>query len=478
MATANPAKTLQDDATCSICLDYFQDPVMIIECGHNFCRACITKYWKASDCSACCPECRQLFSWKNLKPNRQLGNMVETAKQLNLQLKNSSEKERMCEEHQKPLTVFCKTDQTLICTVCDRSKAHRNHEVVHTPEASAHYKEMLLRHLENLKKERNKIQSAKSNGEKPCQELLKETQVKRQEIVSEFQRQHQFLEEQEQLQLSKLRDLEKEIERKRDNYASKFVDEISYITDLIGDLEKKDKQPTNEFLQNIGSVLDRCKKGTFQYPAIPDASDMKKRFYQFCEGSTFLQSSLRKFRDNLLKPKWIKENVLFDPETAHPRYVVSADRKTVRWGSIRQEFPYNPKRFHYVRCVLGCKGFTSGKHYWTVDVGDGDYWAVGVARESVEREEEIEFEPDEGIWALGLYNDQYKALTSPPTLLDVEDEPTQIQISLNYEAGTVAFYDTEDNTRLFTFQSVDFEGEEIFPFFRIVDSSTVLKLCS
>ncbi|XP_054834656.1 zinc finger protein RFP-like isoform X2 [Eublepharis macularius] len=401
MATANPAKTLQDDATCSICLDYFQDPVMIIECGHNFCRACITKYWKASDCSACCPECRQLFSWKNLKPNRQLGNMVETAKQLNLQLKNSSEKERMCEEHQKPLTVFCKTDQTLICTVCDRSKAHRNHEVVHTPEASAHYKEMLLRHLENLKKERNKIQSAKSNGEKPCQELL-----------------------------------------------------------------------------NIGSVLDRCKKGTFQYPAIPDASDMKKRFYQFCEGSTFLQSSLRKFRDNLLKPKWIKENVLFDPETAHPRYVVSADRKTVRWGSIRQEFPYNPKRFHYVRCVLGCKGFTSGKHYWTVDVGDGDYWAVGVARESVEREEEIEFEPDEGIWALGLYNDQYKALTSPPTLLDVEDEPTQIQISLNYEAGTVAFYDTEDNTRLFTFQSVDFEGEEIFPFFRIVDSSTVLKLCS
>ncbi|XP_015280470.1 PREDICTED: E3 ubiquitin-protein ligase TRIM39-like [Gekko japonicus] len=283
------------------------------------------------------------------------------------------------------------------------------------------------------------------------------------------------MEQQEQLQLSKLRGLEKEIERKRDDYASKFVDELSGITALIGDVEKKEKQPTNEFLQDIGSILDRCKKGKFHYPAVPDSSDMRKRLNQFCQESTSLQSSLKKFRENMLKPKWIKENVLLDPETAHPRYVVSADQKTLKWGDVRQQYE---KRFECVRCVLGCEGFTSGKHYWTVDVGDGDYWAVGVAKESVEREEEITLEPDEGIWAIGLYNDQYKALTSPPTVLEVEDEPTEIQVSLNYEGGTVNFYDAEDKTRLYTFQSVDFEGEEIFPFFRIVDSSTVLKLCS
>lgn len=141
MAAANPAQTFLDEATCSICLDFFQDPVMIIECGHNFCRNCITRYWKGSDCSACCPECRHLFSWTNLKPNRQLGNMVETAKQLNLQLKKSSQ--RMCKGHQKPLTLFCKTDETLICQVCDRSKAHRDHTVVHTEEAAADYKVMV-----------------------------------------------------------------------------------------------------------------------------------------------------------------------------------------------------------------------------------------------------------------------------------------------------------------------------------------------
>lgn len=174
----------------------------------------------------------------------------------------------------------------------------------------------------------------------------------------------------------------------------------------------------------------------------------------------------------------LSENVLLDPETAHPRYVVSPDRKSVTWGDARQILPYSPKRFENVRCVLGDEGFTSGKHYWTVDVGDGDYWAVGVAKESVEREGDINFNSDAGIWAVGLYRYEYKALTSPPTLIEIDYSPTRIQVSLNCDAGTVAFYDAEDNTCFYTFQSIDFEGERIFPFFRIVNSSTCLQLCS
>uniref|UniRef100_A0A674IE19 Zinc finger RING-type eukaryotic domain-containing protein n=1 Tax=Terrapene triunguis TaxID=2587831 RepID=A0A674IE19_9SAUR len=37
MAAANPAKTLQDEVTCPICLEYFKDPVSL-DCDHNFCR--------------------------------------------------------------------------------------------------------------------------------------------------------------------------------------------------------------------------------------------------------------------------------------------------------------------------------------------------------------------------------------------------------------------------------------------------------
>ncbi|XP_062978274.1 E3 ubiquitin-protein ligase TRIM39-like [Elgaria multicarinata webbii] len=488
MAAANPAENLEQELTCSICLDYFQDPVMIVGCGHNFCRGCITKHRQKSNTNIYCPECRNVFSWKDLKPNRQMGNIVQVAKQLSVHLEKSPRREKMCKEHNKALSLFCKQDETLLCTSCERSKAHRNHTVVCTEEAAADYKAKLFKYAENLKKERNQILFVKSNGEKPSQELLKEAQAERQGIMSEFQLQRQFLDDKEQSQLAKLGELEREIEKTRDDYASPFNNEISSINDLIGEIQKKSDQSASEFLEDIGSILVRCEKGKFQLPVVPDSTDMKQKLKKLSQESASLKSTLGKFRENMSKPKWIKENmskpkwikenVLLDPETAHPRYVVSEDRKSVSWGDVRQDFPYNPKRFEYARCVLGTKGFTSGKHYWTVDVEDVDFWAVGVARESVEREEEIDFEPDEGIWALGFYKDQYKALTSPPTLLYPDDDPTQIQVSLNYEEGTVAFFDPEDKSRLFLFQSIDFEGERIFPFFRIFDSSAELLLCS
>lgn len=489
-AAASPAKSLQDEATCSICLDYFQDPVMIVDCGHNFCRACITKYWKGSNVNVSCPQCRMRFSWQNLKPNRHLGNLVEAAKQFSLQL--SSPRERICTEHKKPLNLFCEKDKILIC--CEKIKAHQGHPVVSTEEAAADYKPKLWRQLEKLKKEKNKIQTTKSNGEKPSQELLKETQAKRQEIVSEFQQYVQFLKEQEQLHLAKLEDVERKIKKTMHDYGNKFEDEIVDINNLIREIEEKSDQPADRFLEDVASIFVRCEKGKFQFPDTPDLSDAKKRLNTFSQESTALQSTLRTFKEIMIKSKWtnvqlettqkskwIKENVLLDPETAHPRYIVSSDRKRVKWGDARQILPYSPKRFEFARCVLGDVGFTSGKHYWTVDVGDSDYWAVGVALESVERAEKIDFDPDDGIWAFGLYNEEYKALTSPPTIIEIDedyDDPTEIQVSLNYDAGTVAFYDAEDKTRLYIFESVDFEGERVFPFFRIANSSSSLRLCS
>ncbi|XP_058515653.1 E3 ubiquitin-protein ligase TRIM41-like [Ochotona princeps] len=43
-----PEKTVPEEAVCSICLNYFKDPVTI-HCGHNFCRGCITQVWCVSD---------------------------------------------------------------------------------------------------------------------------------------------------------------------------------------------------------------------------------------------------------------------------------------------------------------------------------------------------------------------------------------------------------------------------------------------
>uniref|UniRef100_A0A8C8VPY3 RING-type domain-containing protein n=1 Tax=Pelusios castaneus TaxID=367368 RepID=A0A8C8VPY3_9SAUR len=75
MAATNPAKTLQGEMSCPICLEYFKDPV-VLDCDHNFCRACITQYWEGSQ-TLSCPQCRQTCPEKNLRPNRHLRNIVE-----------------------------------------------------------------------------------------------------------------------------------------------------------------------------------------------------------------------------------------------------------------------------------------------------------------------------------------------------------------------------------------------------------------
>ncbi|XP_078507651.1 ubiquitin carboxyl-terminal hydrolase 5 isoform X4 [Lissotriton helveticus] len=125
MAATAELGNLKEEATCSICLEYFTDPVMI-DCGHNFCRSCITQSWNARDGNFPCPQCREISSGKNFRPNRQLGNVVEIAKRLHLQPVKPRE-ENLCEKHDEKLRLFCAEDQRLICLVCWESKEHKTH---------------------------------------------------------------------------------------------------------------------------------------------------------------------------------------------------------------------------------------------------------------------------------------------------------------------------------------------------------------
>nr|XP_048724912.1 butyrophilin subfamily 2 member A2-like isoform X2 [Caretta caretta] len=168
-------------------------------------------------------------------------------------------------------------------------------------------------------------------------------------------------------------------------------------------------------------------------------------------------------------------NVTMDPNTANAQLVVSEDRKSVRRGIARQEVPDNPERFHSF-CLLGCERFTLGKHYWEVEVGDGGFWAVGVARESMRRKGGIRFNPEQGIWAVERCGDQYRALTSPETPMPLNERPKKIGVYLDYEAECVAFYDTGNETLIFTFMSASFTGETILPFFW-VGIGVLLKIC-
>lgn len=130
---------LQDEATCSVCLEFFKDPVSI-ECGHNFCRACIVKSWKDLEMDFPCPQCREVFQQRSFRPNRQLANMSEIISQFALRGAKGAEEDGLCPKHREALKLYCKDDRRTICVVCDRSREHRPHAVVPVDEASEEYK--------------------------------------------------------------------------------------------------------------------------------------------------------------------------------------------------------------------------------------------------------------------------------------------------------------------------------------------------
>uniref|UniRef100_A0A8C0IWA3 Uncharacterized protein n=1 Tax=Chelonoidis abingdonii TaxID=106734 RepID=A0A8C0IWA3_CHEAB len=242
----NPLKSLRDEATCSICLSFFTDPVTI-DCGHNFCRACIAQCWERPDTDISCPQCRETFRQRTLRPNRQLGNLAEIAKQLSVPAAAAAAAGGLCNAHQEPFKLFCNQDQVLICVICRESQAHRAHRVVPIEEAAREHKEQIQIQLNTLKQEREELLEWKQDGETQSQEYLVEAE--RQKIVSEFEQLRQFLEEQERLLLAQLEELDKEIVKIQDEYVTKLSEEISRLSDLISEIEEKCQQPTSEFLQ-------------------------------------------------------------------------------------------------------------------------------------------------------------------------------------------------------------------------------------
>ncbi|XP_053234908.1 zinc finger and SCAN domain-containing protein 5B-like isoform X1 [Podarcis raffonei] len=69
---------LRGALSCPVCLDLFRDPVMVSGCGHNLCRACVSRCWGQLESSLRCPLCRQLLPLHRLlQPSPLLGSLAE-----------------------------------------------------------------------------------------------------------------------------------------------------------------------------------------------------------------------------------------------------------------------------------------------------------------------------------------------------------------------------------------------------------------
>ncbi|XP_075769789.1 E3 ubiquitin-protein ligase TRIM7-like [Pelodiscus sinensis] len=469
--------SLQEEATCSVCLEFFRDPVSVA-CGHNFCRACIAQSWRGLERDFPCPQCRALSPQQSLRPSRQLANLAEIIRQLSLPGAPCGGPEGgLCPQHREPFKLFCKDDRRAVCVVCDRSREHRPHAVVPLDEAAQEYKEEIQSCLGVLKQERDELLEFKSADAKKSQELLETLAQERRLLLSAFEDLRRFLQEQEEALLGRLGRLEKSLARRQEENVVTLSHEISRLGERIAALEEKVQQPALEFLQDVTSIVSRSSSLTFQKPESV-SSEVKSAIGNFSLQTAGLQAAFRKFKASLQDElgKGEKEDLTLDPETANHLLVLSADLKSVRMGCRKQELPNSPKRFDTNSRVLALEGFRSGRHYWEVEVGASDGWAFGVARESVRRKGLTQFAPEEGIWALQQNGGRYWAVTSPQrTPLGLGEKLSRVRVCLDYEGEEVAFYNADTRQHLFTFH-VAFD-EQVFPLFSVCSTITYLKLC-
>ncbi|KAM6228158.1 butyrophilin subfamily 1 member A1-like [Porphyrio hochstetteri] len=172
--------------------------------------------------------------------------------------------------------------------------------------------------------------------------------------------------------------------------------------------------------------------------------------------------------------------VTLDPNTAHPKLVLSEDGRSVRWGREAQDLPDTPQRFTYRPCVLGQEGFREGRHCWEVEVkgevAGASWWALGVARHSVNRKGHMHMSSKEGIWGVEYWERKFQSLTSPRTPLSLSRVPSRVWVCLDCPRGLVTFIDGHSGAEIFTFLPASFNAETIRPWFGVGTEGTELCL--
>ncbi|TRY99098.1 hypothetical protein DNTS_012372 [Danionella cerebrum] len=508
-----PIMSLTEELQCSVCLDVFTDPVSI-PCGHSFCQSCLKRFWDVSE-NCFCPFCKEPFHQRpELKINRALREVIqlfvkkpglntsnvpcdvcdkrkqealksclvcqisfcETHLEPHLRvpglkkhkLINAVEKiaDYICQEHERVLELYCREDQMFLCQTCSLTD-HKNHKTVSLEEENGLKKTKVIKLQTDVQKmiedRMKKVLDIKHAADHRKQNM-EEEKAESLEIFSALIRSNELFQvEHLEMMEQKQRAAEKQEE------------------ELIGDLEREISE-----LKRRNAELEKLSHSEDQFQLIRIFPSLHKPFNfrtssEISSDTRLTVGTLRRALDPLLETLQEKEKLLvetelkkmklfavdvtLDPETAHPKLILSPDGKQVSHGGVKQNVPENPKRFVECVSVLGKDGFCLGRFYFEVQVKDKTNWDLGVARESVERKGDITLTPQNGIWSISLRNrNEYKACADPSVRLSPKAQLQRVGVLVDYEEGLVSFYDIESKSHIYSFTEQTFT-EKLYPYF-------------
>ncbi|XP_072891464.1 zinc-binding protein A33-like [Hemitrygon akajei] len=314
-----------------------------------------------------------------------------------------------------------------------------------------------------------------SKGQSESLTEEKQTHSVQSHITSQFAELRQIITEKEQSLLRDLREEEKRILNPMEKNLLEIQENIRFIQEEISKLKEQIDQKDGVIFLKVEARRNRRINADVQELSVTDEALPVEKF----DHPYLLNTALRETLDVVNRV-----SVTLDVETAHPRLEVSEDRKSVRLSRIRRNLPDTGKRFTDLLCVLGSEGFTSGRHYWEVEVTGNRFWYLGVAAESVETKGWFSLSPEIGFWIIRRVDDVLhrdydvdRLSPSPESRLLAGPIPGRVGVYLSYESGTVSFYNAETKSHLHTFTRNKFT-EKLYPLFRNGEVNQWLRICS
>ncbi|XP_061433916.1 E3 ubiquitin/ISG15 ligase TRIM25-like [Lethenteron reissneri] len=479
MASASPSDCVDSELSCPICLGTFDCP-STLSCGHSFCLRCLEGAWETAS-SFSCPQCRAAFPERpQLKRNVALANLVEQLRvgermaavvfcdtcgdgetpavktclrcetsfcesHLKPHLKNPklmdhvlvapivSLEERRCKKHKQELMFYCKQDASLVCVACTITGEHRGHDVDTLEDEHETRKSRVGEETRAVDEKRKKAEASvgqMKSTRKDVQDSMVQTKA---HISGEFTRMRVTLDEDERAALDR-------VDMKGRELLSRIEENIAHYEHEISELQAaatrlRTLQEERDSLTFLQVHLKETNRRDAQKEDLPSSASKK-------DIATI--SALQGAVVNLLAFIYGRSPTV-DPNSAQNNLQISSDLRTVTLTAVSQGRPDQPHRFNGYYQALCSESFSSGQHYWEVDVGGAaGSCEVGVAYGTIARKgsgDECWLGSTDSSWVLRKNNNScYVRHGGVRTSVTVRDPPRRVGCHLHWEAGLLSFY--------------------------------------
>uniref|UniRef100_A0A3P8ZLT5 Uncharacterized protein n=1 Tax=Esox lucius TaxID=8010 RepID=A0A3P8ZLT5_ESOLU len=322
-----------------------------------------------------------------------------------------------CLEHQEMNRIFCRQCSVCVCTVCTVIGLHRDHACVSIREAEEELRG-------RLKEDMKKMQGTELSLLSRVTELTEKKESFQEESTAVGGLVEQLTQLQETVTL--LQHGLHALEGLADAQGATRVQEQAFIMEY-GKISK--------------SVSESCSVKELEAPEEVDIARLR-----------FLRQWTEQRRDSVVisLPERDPFRLLYgatpclDPDTAHPKLLLSEEYRKVAYSEILQAYPERAARFSSFPQVLACKPLQRGRTYWEVEVlADEGKWKVGVCEGQIGRKGQkdtcrIGFNPYS--WCLLSERGTIEALHDKVSVPVEVDDLERVGVLVDLDEGSLSFY--------------------------------------